>query len=180
MYGFRHPLFHATSFYIKSALRPMRNGQSELLAVGSSDGGAVVFPTDERYFQDDFASGRQYIPTVSEATFGASHATRSSAAGGRPGLFRTNSMTNLSARLVDTIPIVRNGTPLIRGHDKEVGALTWTRDGKLVTVGDDYMIRCWGEDRSQAADLRTGGETEGRRWGCGWADVGDDFDEDEW
>ena len=27
-----------------------------------------------------------------------------------------------------------------------------------------------------AADLRTGGETGGRRWGCGWADVGEDWD----
>ena len=79
-------------------------------------------------------------------------------------------------RARDGIPIVRTGTPLVRGHDREVGAVTWTYDGKLVTVGDDFSIRCWSEDRAKAADLRTGGETEGRRWGCGWADVGDDWD----
>src|SRR6202000_2957015 len=38
LFGFRHPQFHATSFYVKSALRPARDGRSEMLAVGSSDG----------------------------------------------------------------------------------------------------------------------------------------------
>jgi WD40 repeat protein len=82
-----------------------------------------------------------------------------------------------------TTPVVRRGTPLVRGHGKEVGAVAWTSEGKLVTVGDDFLVRCWSEDREKAADLRTGGETEGRRWACGWADVGDEWDrdgDDEW
>jgi WD40 repeat protein len=96
--------------------------------------------------------------------------------GVRRSLFRTNSSTNLSARPKDNTPIIRMGTPLVRGHESEVGSVAWTNEGKLVTVGDDYLIRCWSEGREQAADLRTGGETGGRRWGCGWADVGEDWD----
>ncbi|KAJ9148401.1 WD repeat protein [Pleurostoma richardsiae] len=187
IYGFRHPQFHATSFYVKSALRPAKDGRSELLAVGSSDGCAVLFPTDERYFKESLEARRDYRPShACDSTFTASQArggrdTRLlSPALPRPGLFRTNSVSNFSGRLVDTIPIIRTGTPLIRGHEKEVGALDWTNDGSLVTIGDDYMVRCWAEDQSQAADLRTGGEAEGRRWGCGWADVGSDWDDDGW
>jgi hypothetical protein len=91
-------------------------------------------------------------------------------------------MTNIFARQADSTPVVKRGTPLVRGHDKEVGAVAWTNEGRLVTVGDDYLIRCWSEGREQASDLRLGGETEGRRWGCGWADVGDkwDGDQDDW
>ena len=49
IYGFRHPQFHATTFYVRLALRPAADNRSELLAVGSSDECAVLFPTDERY-----------------------------------------------------------------------------------------------------------------------------------
>ncbi|KAI4139056.1 MAG: hypothetical protein L6R39_006482 [Caloplaca ligustica] len=48
IYGFRHPLFHATSFYVKIAVRPAKDDKPELLAAGSSDGCAVLWPTDER------------------------------------------------------------------------------------------------------------------------------------
>lgn len=202
MYGFRHPNFHATSFYVKSAVRPARDGRSELLAVGSADGCAVLFPTDERLFKHEFESGRHHARNsgngVTDASFtgsfgsmsgGTSRPGTSASRHGGPGLFRTNSSTNLAGRQADDIPIVKNiggagaswGTPLVRGHSREVGALTWTSEGKLVTVGDDYKVRCWSEeDRSKAADLRTGGETEGRRWACGWAEVGEDWDADEW
>ncbi|KAL7625796.1 hypothetical protein AAE478_005019 [Parahypoxylon ruwenzoriense] len=186
MYGFRHASFHATSFYVKCAVRPARDGKSELLAVGSSDNCAVLFPTKEQYFRDDL-SGSMSLMSLENSTIATSQqqssnssftSTSSVGSGGvRRPLFRTNSSTNFPARLNDDIPIVRNGTPLIRGHDKEVGALAWTNEGKLVTVGDDYHIRCWSEGREEAADLRMGGETGGRRWGCGWADVGEDWDE---
>jgi WD40 repeat protein len=197
MYGFRHPSFHATSFYIKAAVRPARDGRPEMLAVGSSDGCPVVFPTDERYFRRDLSAGRGAPPNGVDERAAAAGVVMNPAASsfssdggmvprGRPrpgGLTRTNSITNLSARLADTIPIFKPyGTALVRGHDKEVGPLAWTRDGKLVTVGDDYAIRCWGEDREKAADLRRGGEVNGRRWACGWADVGEGWegDEDDW
>ncbi|KAH8908834.1 WD40 repeat-like protein [Coniochaeta sp. PMI_546] len=204
MYGFRHPSFHATSFYIKAAIRPARDGKPEMLAVGSSDGCPVVFPTDERYFRRDLGAGLGAPPNgvdgraagvvnLASSSFfagmdagGAGGGGSSSAPGrrsGPPRLARTNSMTNLSARLSDTVPVYRPyGTALVRGHDKEVGPLSWTRDGKLVTVGDDYAVRCWGEDREGACDLRRGGEINGRRWACGWADVGEEWegDEDDW
>ncbi|KAI0810659.1 WD40-repeat-containing domain protein [Xylaria sp. FL0064] len=181
LYGFRHASFHATSFYVKCAVRPARDGRSELLAVGSNDSCAVLFPTQERYFQDELSgmmSNMSLDNSTIATTAGAapSTSTKRSAAGVRGPLFRTNSATSLSARPKDSIPIIRTGTPLVRGHEREVGSVAWTNEGKLVTVGDDYYIRCWSEDRQQAADLRTGGETGGRRWACGWAETGGDWD----
>ncbi|CAK7223898.1 hypothetical protein SCUCBS95973_005334 [Sporothrix curviconia] len=206
LYGFRHEKFHATSFYVKTAVRPAKDGRPELLAVGSSDGCAVLFPTDERYFMgagggmynDLAAQNGSTTPMFAPPPFSraGSHQPRPMAGGDnsdsssapfapprRPGgLFRTNSMSSIQGRLVDTIPIVRNGTALVRGHEnKEVGAVSWTNNGSLVSVGDDHIIRCWREDGEKAAALRTGGEGEGRRWASGWADVeGWDDNEDEW
>ncbi|KAK4034887.1 WD40-repeat-containing domain protein [Parachaetomium inaequale] len=190
LYGFRHPLFHATSFYVKTAVRPAADGRSELLAVGSSDGAAVLFPTDERYLRDAWSS-----PDIDQETYYVGSQTDKPPLPARPGLrsasaaaaalTRTNSMSNLfsSRQGADCAsPVVRRGTPLVRGHGKEVGAVAWTSEGRLVTVGDDFVVRCWSEERERAADLRLGGETEGRRWGCGWADVGDGWagDVDDW
>jgi len=181
LYGFRHPSFHATSFYVKCAVRPAQDGRSELLAVGSNNSCAVLFPTQERYFQDELSGMMSNMSLETSTIATTEHFTRSTSARisadpvRRP-LFRTNSSSNLSARLKGDIPIIRNGTPLVRGHEREVGSVAWTNEGKLVTVGDDYFIRCWREDRQRAANLRTGGETGGRRWGCGWADVADDWD----
>ncbi|RYP66393.1 hypothetical protein DL771_007802 [Monosporascus sp. 5C6A] len=185
LYGFRHPLFHAASFYVKCAVRPAREGQSELLAVGSSDNRAILFPTDERYFANNLATsmGALSLENSTIATATNPYPMSDHLGGARRPLFGRNSrssanLASFSASNSDSdIPIVRNaGTPLVRGHDREVGAVAWTAEGKLVTVGDDFSIRCWAEDRERAADLRTGGETGGRRWGCGWADVGDDWD----
>lgn len=167
LYGFRHPQLHATSFYVKSALRKEKDGKSELLAVGSSDGCAILFPTDERYLQ--------FLKTADSSGDLVPMATSR----GRPGLPpRTSSGLGLSSRGLDTVPISHNGTPLIRGHDREVGALAWSSEGELITVGDDFLVRCWREG-ADAKDLRTGGEQEGRRWGCGWADVETMFDNDD-
>lgn len=165
MYGFRHPKLHATSFYVKSALRTAKQGKSEMLAVGSSEGCAILFPTDERYLPKDRSRDRQYLNTS------APNFSR------QPGLRRNESSFGLGARVQETIPISTNGTPLIRGHDREVGSLTWSADGDLVTVGDDFIIRRWREGED-ARDLRIGGEAEGRRWGCGWAKVSEQYDED--
>lgn len=148
IYGFRHPNLHATTFYVKSSLRPAGNANSELLAVGSSDGCAILFPTDERYMARPRHQGvTTPAPTV--------------------------------PRLNDTIPIYTHGSALVRGHGREVTGLTWTRGGELISVGDDFRARCWREDAPGARELRTGGEGEGRRWGCGWAEVGDGWDDDE-
>ena len=164
IYGFRHPKFHATTFYVKSSLRPARGDNSELLAVGSSDGCAVVFPTDERYMQRlNHQRMRPYDSLVPRS---------------RPALTRTDSGTGLNTRLEDTIPIYQHGSALIRGHSREVTGLSWTPNGELVTVGDDFAARCWREGHS-ARDLRIGGEKEGRRWGCGWAEAEEEWDDDD-
>ena len=201
LYGLRHPLFHATSFYVKCAVRPARDGRGELLAVGSSDSRAILFPTDERRFAYDqqLLAGSLNALSLENGTIATSNQPAadlllgSGADGVRRPLFQTRTSNSAAAggsgaaangvpivsgigRDRDRIPTVRTGTPLVRGHDREVGAVAWTCDGKLVTVGDDFSIRCWAEDRGAAADLRTGGETGGRRWGCGWADVGEDWD----
>ncbi|KAI4120879.1 MAG: hypothetical protein LQ338_006704 [Usnochroma carphineum] len=180
IYGFRHPLFHATSFFVKIAVRAAKNDRSELLAAGSSDGCAVLWPTDERYLHRRNPRIRD-IPlnsTIpgSKAPPGPYNTPPSSASHSpRPSLPRTTSR----ARLNDTVPIYTHGTPLIRGHDREVTGLSWAYGGDLVTVSDDCTTRCWREDQGRARDLRVGGEGEGRRWDCGWADVGEGWDEEE-
>lgn len=166
LYGFRHPQLHATSFYVKSALRKEKDGKSEMLAVGSSDGCAILFPTDERYLQ------------LRKPTDSCDELVSMTTAQARPSLPRRTSGLGLSARGLDTVPISQNGTPLIRGHDREVGALAWSSEGELITVGDDFLVRCWREG-ADAKDLRTGGEQEGRRWGCGWAEVDMMFDNND-
>lgn len=165
IYGFRHPKFHATTFYVKSALRPAKEDKSEMLAVGSSDGCVVLFPTDERYMQ---RSNHQRMPS-SNSPFPRSRCL----------LTRADSGTGLSTRLEDTIPIYQHGSALIRGHSRELTGLTWSPRGELVTVGDDFAARCWREDAADARDLRIGGETEGRRWGCGWAEAEKGWDDDD-
>ncbi|KAL8916364.1 MAG: hypothetical protein Q9208_008554 [Pyrenodesmia sp. 3 TL-2023] len=179
IYGFRHPQFHATSFYVKIAIRPAKDGRSELLAAGSSDGCAVLWPTDERYLR---SSNNRIRDVASQPTTPSAAATRnpyatppSSANSTRPSLPQTTS----HARLNDTIPIYTHGTPLIRGHDREVTGLSWAYGGELVTVSDDCNARCWREDQERARDLRVGGEGQGRRWDCGWADVPEEWDEEE-
>jgi WD40 repeat protein len=161
LYGFRHKQLHATSFYVKAALRPPRNGNSEMLAVGSCDGCAVLFPTDEKYLEVTRES-------VEPDSASDQHRIRRARSG-----LGSGSQVNY-----DNIRISGNGTPLIRGHDQEVSALSWTSNGELVTMGDDFLVRCWREGK-EARDLRVGGEQEGRRWGCGWADVPAAFDDDD-
>ncbi|KAI2623152.1 WD40 repeat-like protein [Hypoxylon sp. NC1633] len=171
IYGFRHPRLHANTFYVKCEVRPARDGRSELLAVGSNSGCAVLFPTQEHYYRDELLGSM--TPSSLEDSTVATSAERppssSAAASGAANVFAKQ----------DNIPIIRKGTPLIRAHRSEVGGLTWSKEGKLVTVGDDYTVRLWNEDREQAADLRTCGEFGGKRWRCGWADVGEDWDESD-
>ncbi|KAL4871044.1 hypothetical protein BDV12DRAFT_164648 [Aspergillus spectabilis] len=168
LYGFRHPRLQVSSFYVKIGVRKATSDKPEMLAVGSGDPCAIIFPTDERFL--DPSAQRQSIE-VDQSPRTPSFT--------RSGLRRTNSSIGLSQRLEDTIPIYQTGTPLIEGHKKEVSAVSWTVDGELITVSDDYNARCWREG-PEARDLRTGGESEGRRWRCGWADTKDSYeDEDE-
>ena len=165
IYGFRHQQLHATTFYVKLAVRPAADDKSELLAIGSSDGCAVLFPTDERYMGRCRHSKASDLPiTLVTPT--------------RPPLGRSPSSFTWSARMNDNIPIYQHGSALIRGHTKEVTSLTWSANGDLVTVGDDFTARCWREG-PEARDLRTGGEKEGRRWNSGWAEVEGNWDDDD-
>ncbi|KAF9629385.1 hypothetical protein BFW01_g10588 [Lasiodiplodia theobromae] len=166
LYGFRHPRLHATSFWVKTSVRKAKGDKEEMLAVGSSDGSPILFPTDETMLKRTIAPSSSR-PSTSDSTV----------AGPRSILRR--SMCSFHGRMNDTIPIYNRGTPLVRGHQKEVTGLTWTSEGELITIGDDYTARCWRENREVARDLRVGGEAGGRRWNYGWADVGADYDDDD-
>ncbi|KAL4980088.1 WD40-repeat-containing domain protein [Aspergillus desertorum] len=169
LYGFRHPRLRVSSFYVKIGVRKAAGDKPELLAVGSGEPCAVIFPTDEKFL--DPWTQRQAIQT--------NQSPETSLFPTRSGLRRTNSSIGSSQRLEDMISIYQTGTPLIEGHKKEVSGVSWTVDGELITVSDDYSVRCWREG-PEARDLRAGGETEGRRWRCGWADTKDSYeDEDE-
>jgi WD40 repeat protein len=167
IYGFRHQNFHAGSFYVKASLRKACEDRTEMLAVGSTDGCPVLFPTDETFLkretrhEDDDADDLPDITSIA-------------AKPSRPLLSRSST----NSRCPDTIPIYEHGTALVRGHDAEVTSVSWARNGSLISVSDDFRVRRWKEG-SQARDLRMGGESEGRRWQCGWAAVGDGYDDDE-
>lgn len=170
LYGFRHPRLQVSTFFVKMAVRKPVDDKPEMLAVGSSDHCAMLFPTDERFLRPSSQH------PVLDANMDSSTTPRLSTL--RSGLRRTNSSLSLSGRLEDTVPIYQSGTPLVRGHEKEVSAVSWTVNGELVTASDDYSTRCWREG-ADARDLRTGGEAEGRRWDCGWADTKDSYDDEE-
>lgn len=172
IYGFRHPKFHASTFYVKSSLRPANADRTELLAVGSSDGCAVLFPTDERYMQR--SADRRVRPCSSPNPLNLKWACNP-----RPRADAWYEPTDFTVRLEDSIPIYQHGTALVTGHSREVTGMDWSVGGELISVGDDYTVRCWREDQGRARDLRVGGEGEGRRWGCGWAEVEGGWDEDE-
>ena len=175
LYGFRHPQLHCTSFYTKSAIRPAKDGRSEMLAVGSNDQAALLFPTDECYLPRSRAL---------ESTASLSGHVEKHNEFGPPLLMRPPTLRRVSSSLTDSatskndIMISNNGTPLVRGHAAEVNGLTWSHNGSLVTIGDDYLVRCWREGPA-ARRLRTGGEGQGRRWLSGWADVGKDYDQED-
>ncbi|EEP75543.1 conserved hypothetical protein [Uncinocarpus reesii 1704] len=175
LYGFRHPRLLVATFFVKLALRKAQNDNTELLAVGSSDNCAIIFPTNEGYFNSSSPAPESSSSTdeMPQPPVPKGFTSR------RIGLHRTNSGTSLSGRLEHNIPIYQHGTPLVEGHQKEVSAVSWTNNGELVTVSDDLHARCWREGPT-ARNLRVGGETEGRRWNCGWAEVNDpEYDEEE-
>lgn len=165
LYGFRHPRLRISSFFVKLAVRPAFDDKNETIAVGSSDNCAILFPTDERSLSRSLTKSGNGSQSPSPVTR-------------RVDLRRVNSGTSLADRLGDTIPIHQQGAPLIEGHQKEVSGVSWTNKGDLITVSDDLQARCWREG-PDARDLRKGGESEGRRWGCGWADVTDSYDDED-
>jgi WD40 repeat protein len=186
IYGFRHPQLHATSFYVKAALRKAKNDKPEMLAVGSSEGCPILFPTDEAFLSRRQPERPLELDSPSDDEDFAPHPSRPSPPNSspaiqqlrRPTVRRTASTGSLATRMRDTIPIYDNmGTALLPGHDKEVTGLCWSWDGQLITIGDDYTARCWREG-SPARDVRTrefGHEKHG--WGLAGVDEGwDDSD----
>ncbi|RDA84110.1 hypothetical protein CP532_1466 [Ophiocordyceps camponoti-leonardi (nom. inval.)] len=167
LYGFKNDMLRVGSFYVKCAIRPAGSGADELLAVGSSDGCAVLFPTDERYMRAIWAR-REHVPCTKTTT-------PSSAMTAPP----PPSPLNPSSSSSSTSTILNAGTPLVRGHAHEVTTLTWSREGRLLTASDDCVVRQWRQKASRASYLRQVGEFGGERHLAGWALVGDDWDEDE-
>ncbi|KAG5966326.1 hypothetical protein E4U58_002554 [Claviceps cyperi] len=166
LYGFKHDQFRASSFYIKCALRPASasDNQSELLAVGSANHCAILFPTDEKCMRTTWSQR------------GRPHAEASDRGPRNPPPSSCSSLAPSGS----SIPILRTGTPLVRGHSREVTNVSWSRDGDLVTASDDYWVRRWSTSlRDQAQHLRTVGEFGGERYMAGWADVAPDWDMDD-
>jgi WD40 repeat protein len=159
LYGFRHRQLQASTFYVKLSVRKQRDDQTELLAAGSGNDCSILFPTNERYL-------------------GCRPCSDTSLGPGRRGLRRFHSRSETALALDDDMPIYQHGAALVRGHRKEVTAVAWTNEGQLVTASDDFHVRCWREG-GEARDLRTGGESQGRRWMCGWADADHSHDDDD-
>lgn len=155
LYRYKHDQLKVSSFYVKLAVRPARGDKSEMLAAGSSADCAVVVPTDESYL----AQGTRRDE-------------------GRPMSSLIRARSQIFEPSQPDTPTYAVGSALSRVDCGEISALSWTADGDLVAVSDDNRVRCWRRG-TKARELRTGGEQEGKRWGCGWADVGNDFDDDE-
>lgn len=176
LYGLRHESLRVASFYVKCAIRPATAGP-ELLAVGSASACAVLFPTDERYMRAAWARREHMLPPSGAGAQAVSSPLLPSPL--TPSGSTPSWLSSFSSSSSSPLPILRTGTPLIRGHAIEVTTLSWSRDGKLVTASDDYHVRHWQQDGSRARHMRQVGEFGGERHRAGWADVGDDWDRDE-
>lgn len=168
LYGFRHPSLQVSTFYPKLSVRKATDSSPELIAVGSSEDCAVLFPTSERYLN----KANQRIPILPHM---GTHA--------RPRLVRQDSQStslalNRRAQFQENMPIYYHGTALIKGHEREVTAVTWSSEGNLVTISDDLRTRCWRQDDNMARRLRKGYEGEVERHGAGWAAVRNGWDDD--
>ena len=163
LYGLRHPRLRMSSFYICSDIRHARGDRSELLVVGSSENCAVVIPTDEKYLD----SGRVKATRDEKLPVCRSDLSK-------------RDINQAAATQEGEIPMYQIGSALVEGHTQEVGGVTWTYDGDLMTFADDRYVRCWREDADTAREIRANGDFEGRRWHTGWAEVDEDaWDEDE-
>lgn len=177
LYGFKHDGMRVGSFYVRAALRKAKDDKSELLAVGSTDNNAVLIPTDERHLP--YRNNRPLpvsadehgdLDDEDEADLPTLPTQRTQS--------RSTSMPPPPQRRGPPI-YEQHGTALIRGHTKEVTSLSFTSEGNLVTISDDFRARCWREDRESAKTLRVGGEGGGQRWASGWADVPRAWDDDD-
>lgn len=166
LYGFRHPALQISTFYPKLAVRKSTNSTPEIIAVGSSDDCSVIFPTNARYL-NSFA---RQVPAPRRDPAQRPRFTRMDS--------QSASLSFIHRRFAEDrdgdIPIYYHGTPLVKGHSKEVTAVTWSSEGNLITISDDFATRCWREDAEKARQIRQAKQGEAERWGCGWADLGRD------
>ncbi|KAK5060223.1 hypothetical protein LTR84_010108 [Exophiala bonariae] len=168
LYGFRHPSLSIASFYDKLAVRPSSHNSdsfgdtAEMIAIGSGQECAVIFPTNERYLTKSAMR-----PPISLETAGSRTSTRASKG------------MRVYHDAADGLPIYQNGTALVNGHKKEVTAVAWTTNGNLVTVADDHTSRCWRQDPEKARSLRLNTDREAVRHNSGWAQVDPEFDRDD-
>ncbi|KIW64451.1 hypothetical protein PV04_09383 [Phialophora macrospora] len=179
LYGFRHEKLRLGSFYDKLSLRPKTDEHTELLAAGTGEDCAVLFPTDERYlakaartpFPTTRASSSNYLPRPTLPQRASSSRMPTS----------LNSRTPLHSNDPDVTPMYHHGTALINGHRKEVSCCAWIPgNGQLVTIADDYVARCWYEDDPEKArGLRSNKARDVVRAKSGWADVVAGWDEEE-
>lgn len=167
LYGFRHPRLRVSTFFVKLSVRQPMDDRSELLAVGSSDNCAVVFPTDERYMSRSARTAA--LARSQQSSPNKRHALRSSTLRGHTA---SSSPIKSRSRFEDNIPIYEHGAALVEGHTSEVSSVSFARDGGLVSVSDDMHVRHWREGK-----LGKPLETEERP--CGWTDVKKWYSDDE-
>ena len=164
IHAYSHPRLHASTFYVKTSV----SQDGRLLGAGSSDGIAVIFPTDERYLdQHSYRLGKVH-PDDSTPT----PASPPSSLTPKPTVPSPPAASRKSPFPVAQHMKVGKGVGLIRGHAKEVTDVTWTVIGDLVAISDDFQARCWRNDNGdgKAEELRVQGSEQGRGWGCGWAE----------
>lgn len=177
LYGFRHPALRLASFYDKLAVRHRSQDNTEMIATGTREECAVLFPTDERYLNK--SARRRPLQANEPRSANASSQPPSSSP-----LARTSSSISISRQQpLDDIeggcPIYYHGTALVNGHAKEVTAVAWTVNGNLITTADDYTSRCWREDAQPARSLRLNTDRDLARYQSGWAEVRKGYDDDE-
>lgn len=181
IYGLRHPQLRVATFWPRLAIRKCNDTNSELLAVASTDDCAIVFPTSEKYHTKSTRSIQALHDPNAAAAVEEPMTPRRSRRLARPGMIRrpTSSFTTLFTEKrqqedAQTLPIYYHGTPLVRGHNKEVTSVAWNSEGSLITASDDFTIRCWREDARitrQFRDLNSNRDA-GALMHRGFADVG--------
>jgi WD40 repeat protein len=178
LYGFKHPAMRAGSFYVRAAIRKAQNDRTEMLAIGSTDGSPVLIPTDERHLL--YRINRRPLPESPGSHYNLEdddNVELPSFSSQRP-QSRSTSIAPPTERHGPPI-YESHGTALLRGHTKEVTSLSFTSEGNLVTISDDFTGRCWREERESAKHLRSVGESGGERWASGWADMPASWDESD-
>ncbi|KAH6686703.1 WD domain-containing protein [Plectosphaerella plurivora] len=192
LYGFRHDDLDVRSFYVRCAVRTPGLGPGpELLAVGSSRGTAVLFPTDETTLRANWDRESRLANTP-----GAENRPAPVPRAEPPGplidddIYSTGTPRRpaVCRDATGTVALVHNGTALKGGHQREVTGVSWARDGKLVTISDDMTVRHWQETPTEghtavldvpldARDLRTGRNPMKAHF-AGWARVPRSWDVD--